>query len=209
LQIGGDFYDAIPAGRGTALLVIADVMGKGVAASLFAAVLRTTIRSLRHLFAQPGELLGAVNTTLFADLSRVNMFITATMVYLDPLRGGLISASAGHCPLLWVGPGTEEFAPTQAGYPLGIEAHTVYRQTVNTLPPGAAALLYTDGLTEARNPHGQFLGETELRRWFAEAVAQTPDAEDARNFLLCRLSEFRGPAPLTDDQTLILIRHLS
>jgi len=209
LQVGGDFYDAIPAGQGAALLVIADVMGKGVAASLFAAVLRTTIRSLRHLFAQPGELLGAVNTTLFADLSRVNLFITATVVYLDPLRGGMISASAGHCPLLWVGPGTEKFAPTRAGYPLGIEAHTRYQQTVNALLPGGAALLYTDGLTEARNPHGQFLGEMELRRWFAEAIARTPDAEAARNFLLRQLGEFRGPAPLTDDQTLILIRHRS
>ena len=209
LQIGGDFYDAIPAGQGAALLVIADVMGKGVAASLFAAVLRTTIRSLRHLFAQPGALLGAVNTTLFADLSRVNLFITATVVYLDPLRGGMISASAGHCPLLWVCPGMETFAPAQAGYPLGIEVNTVYRQTVNALPLGAATLLYTDGLTEARNAHGQFLGETELRRWFAEAVAQTPDAAGARDFILHRLGEFRGPTPLTDDQTLILIRHPS
>jgi serine phosphatase RsbU (regulator of sigma subunit) len=208
LQIGGDFYDAIPAGGGSALLVIADVMGKGVAASLFAAVLRTTVRSLRHLFGQPGELLGAVNKTLFADLSRVNMFITATMVYLDPLRGGMISASAGHCPLLWVSPGTENFAPAQAGFPLGIEAHTAYRQTVNALPTGAAALLYTDGLTEARNRQGEFLGEIELRRLFAEAVAQTRDAEDARDFLLRRLAEFRGAAPLTDDQTLVLIRHL-
>lgn len=208
LQIGGDFYDAIPAGGGAALLVIADVMGKGVAASLFAAVLRTTVRSLRHLFAQPGELLGAVNTTLFADLSRVHMFITTTMVYLDPLRGGMISASAGHCPLVWVGPGTEKFAPAPTGVPLGIEPHTVYRQTVNALPRGAAALLYTDGLTEARNRHGALLGETELRRWFAEAIAQTHNAENAKNFLLRRLGEFRGLMPLTDDQTLILIRHL-
>ena len=60
LQVGGDFYDVIPAGGGAILLVIADVMGKGVPAALFAAVLRTTIRSMRHLFSQPGELLGAV-----------------------------------------------------------------------------------------------------------------------------------------------------
>jgi hypothetical protein len=48
-----------------------------------------------------------------------------------------------------------------------------------------------------------------LRRWFAEAVAQTPDAAGARDFILHRLGEFRGPTPLTDDQTLILIRHPS
>ena len=89
LQVGGDFYDVIPAGGGSALLVIADVMGKGVPAALFAAVLRSTIRSMRQLFPQPAELLMAVNRTLFPDLSRVDMFITTTVVYLDPHRGGL------------------------------------------------------------------------------------------------------------------------
>ena len=207
LQIGGDFYDAIPAEHGAAFLVIADVMGKGVAASLFAAVLRTTVRSLRHLFEQPGELLTAVNETLFADLSRVDMFITATMVYVDPERDRLILASAGHCPLLRIGPDAETAAPPSAGFPLGIEANTVYPQTVQALPAGAAALLYTDGLTETRNGDGHFLGEVELCRWFADAIAQTPHARAAGDFLLRRLGEFRGTAPLTDDQTLIVIRH--
>ena len=209
LEIGGDFYDVIPAGGGSALLVIADVMGKGVPASLFAAMLRSTIRSLRHLFVQPGELLGAVNKTIFPDLSRVSMFITATVVYLDPERGGMISASAGHCPLLFFCPGTEKFASALPGFPLGIEANTVYRQSVNALPSGAAALLYTDGLTEARNRDGEFLGDEDLRLLFAEAVAQTRDAEGAKDLLLRRLAEFRGEAPLADDQTLMLIRHLA
>lgn len=191
------------------LLVIANVMGKGVPASLFATVLRSTVRSLRHLFAQPGELLGAVNKTLFPDLSRAHMFITASVVFLDPERGGLISASAGHCPLLFACPGTEKFASALPGFPLGIEANTVYRQTVNALPSGAAALLYTDGLTEARNRDGEFLGEQDLRHFFDEAVAQTRDAEGAKDFLLRQLAEFRGAAPLADDQTLILIRHLA
>jgi serine phosphatase RsbU (regulator of sigma subunit)/anti-sigma regulatory factor (Ser/Thr protein kinase) len=209
LQVGGDFYDAIPAGDGAGLLVIADVMGKGVPAALFAAVLRSTIRSMSQLFARPGELLGAVNKTLFPDLSRVNMFITATLVYLDPARGGLISASAGHCPLLFYSPGTEKFVPTRASFPLGIGADTAYQQTMNALPAGAAALLYTDGLNEARNAAGEFLGEHDLRDYFTEAAAQTRDAEGAKQLLLRRLAEFRGSTPLTDDQTLILIRHVA
>jgi serine phosphatase RsbU (regulator of sigma subunit)/anti-sigma regulatory factor (Ser/Thr protein kinase) len=209
LQVGGDFYDAIPAGDGAVLLVIADVMGKGVPAALFAAVLRSTIRSMRHWFAQPGELLGAANKILFPDLSRVDMFITAKLVFLDPQRGGMISASAGHSALLLCGAGTEKSAPERSGVPLGIDPDTIYRQTVNALPPGAAALLYTDGLSEARNAGGELLGEQNLRRLLVESVAQSPDAESAKNLLLDRLAEFRGHAPLTDDQTLILIRHLA
>jgi serine phosphatase RsbU (regulator of sigma subunit)/anti-sigma regulatory factor (Ser/Thr protein kinase) len=209
LQIGGDFYDVIPAGNRAALLVIADVMGKGVPAALFATVLRSTIRSMGHLFTQPGELLGAVNKTLFPDLSRVDMFITAKVAYLDPQRGGMISANAGHCPMIFWGTGLEKNVPTPVGFPLGIEAGTVYRQAVNALPPGAAVLMYTDGLNEGRNAVGEQFGEARLRQSVGEAVARSRDAEGAKNLLLHRLEDFRGAAPLTDDQTFILIRHLT
>ena len=209
LQVGGDFYDAIPAANGGVLLVIADVMGKGVPAALFAAVLRSTIRSLWHLHARPGELLAAANQILFSDLSRVNMFITAQLVYLDPARRQIISASAGHCPLLFCGVDPEKIAPMLAGFPLGIELKTTYPQTVNELPFGTGVLLYTDGLSETRNAAGELLGEAQLRSFFTAAVAQTSDAEAARDFLLDRLEEFRGPAALTDDQTLVLIRHVA
>jgi serine phosphatase RsbU (regulator of sigma subunit)/anti-sigma regulatory factor (Ser/Thr protein kinase) len=208
LQVGGDFYDAIPAGDGAVLLVIADVMGKGVPAALFAAVLRTTIRSMRHLFSQPGELLGAVNRILFPDLSRVDMFITAKLVYLDPRRAELISASAGHCPLLVWQPGTTETSvASRSGLPLGIEPDANYPQNASPLPPGAAALLYTDGLSESRDAGGELLGEKNLQKIFAEAAAQTRDVESGKLFLLERLTAYRGGVALSDDQTFILIRH--
>jgi len=208
LQVGGDFYDAIPAGDGAALLVIADVMGKGVPAALFAAVLRSTIRSMPQLFSQPGELLGAANQILFPDLSRVDMFITAKLVYLDPRRGELIFASAGHCPLLvWQHGETQAGASGQAGIPLGIEPRAVYPRNVHPLPPGAAALLYTDGLSESRDAGGELLGEEKLRRMLAEAAAQTRDVETGKLFLLDRLTAYRGDVALSDDQTFVLIRH--
>ena len=138
LQVGGDFYDAIPAGNGAVLLVIADVMGKGVPAALFAAVLRSTIRSMPQLFSQPGELLGAANKILFPDLSRVDMFITAMLVYLDPRRGKMISASAGHCPLLLWRPGEDRGgrARRRPRFPLGIEPRAVYPQIVDAVAAG-------------------------------------------------------------------------
>ena len=208
LQVGGDFYDAIAAHDGAVLLVIADVMGKGVPAALFAAVLRTTIRSMPQLFSQPAKLLGAVNEILFPDLSRVDMFITAKLVYLDPRRGKLISASAGHCPLLvWQRGEAKASAPGKAGLPLGIEPHVVYPQNVHALPPGAAALIYTDGLSETRAADGELLGEEKLRRLLAETAAQTRDAETGKLFLLGRLTAYRGDTTLADDQTFILIRN--
>jgi hypothetical protein len=89
LQVGGDFFDVIPAENGAVLLVIADVMGKGVPAALFAAILRSTIRSMPQLFSQPAELLTTLNRTLYSDLSRVNIFATAKLVYLDARKSGV------------------------------------------------------------------------------------------------------------------------
>ena len=210
LQVGGDFFDIIPAENGAVLLVIADVMGKGVPAALFAAILRSTIRSMPQLFARPGELLTAANRTLYSDLSRVDMFATAQVAYLNPAKAELISANAGHCPPLWWHsnePGG--VAIKKAGFPIGIEPDVVYAQSITPLPRGALALLYTDGLSEARNAEGQLLGEEKLLELLAQSGAKKINAEATRKFLLGRIAEFCGAAPLSDDQTVILIRHAS
>lgn len=208
LQVGGDFYDIIPAGDGALLLVIADVMGKGVPAALFAAVLRSTIHSMPQLFDQPAELLATANRTLFPDLTRVDMFVTAQLAYLNPRRQKIISASAGHCPLLVCGPGAPEaVALAESGFPLGIEPMTRYAQIETPLPPGAVALLYTDGLSESRNAAGEMLGEKKLLQILAQTATQTSDVYAANHFLRGRLADYCDHAPLADDQTFILIRH--
>ncbi|HEV2696302.1 MAG TPA: SpoIIE family protein phosphatase [Verrucomicrobiae bacterium] len=208
LQVGGDFFDAIAAVDGAALLVIADVMGKGVPAALFAAVLRTTIRSMPQLFSQPGELLGAANKILFPDLSRVDMFITAVVVYVNPRQGEIITASAGHCPLLLAGDGPVRSGdPKNSGLPLGIEPKVFYPQTAHKLPAGSAALLFTDGLTETRNPTGELLGDKKLSALLAEVIHQSADADRAKKLLLEKLAAYRGGGALSDDETFILIRN--
>jgi serine phosphatase RsbU (regulator of sigma subunit)/anti-sigma regulatory factor (Ser/Thr protein kinase) len=208
LQVGGDFFDAIRATGDAVLLVIADVMGKGVPAALFAAVLRSTLRSMPQLFAQPGQLLAVANRILCPDLSRVDMFITAAVVYVNPRGGEIISASAGHCPLLLTGGGVASSSdPKNSGMPLGIQEEVVYPQFTHALPPGSAALLYTDGLTETRNPAGELLGEKKLQAFALESVTKTNNAEQAKKSLLERLAAYRAGGALTDDETFILIRN--
>ena len=210
LQVGGDFYDLIPAGDGALLLVIADVMGKGVPAALFAAVLRSTLRSMPQLFDQPGELLATANRTLFPDLTRVDMFITAQIAYLNPRRQKLVSANAGHCPLLlWQPDQPAAVAMGESGFPLGIEPMSRYPQIETCLPPGAAAMLYTDGLSESRNGTGEMLGEKGMLRIFAETARRTNTAANGLQGLLDGLAAHGGPATLADDRTLIFIRHIA
>lgn len=206
-EVGGDFYDVIQVGGQGLLMVIADVMGKGVPAALFAALLRSTVRSMPLLFCQPSALLSAVNQVLHDDLSRVDMFITAKVVFLDFSQARLLSASAGHCPLLVCMPGDASARETDdSGLPLGIEPLTQYEQTLTPFPPGLVVLLYTDGLTESRNPAGEMFGRDRLAEALAEAAA-CPGMELAKHGMLAKLASFQSNAPLADDQTFILLRH--
>ena len=207
-EVGGDFYDVLRVGDEGLLLVIADVMGKGVAAALFATVLRSAVRSMPALFSNPAQLLTSVNRTLCADLSRVDMFVTAQAVFLDTRRKRLVAASAGHCPLLCCQPGdTVAAVADDAGLPLGIVADTEYAQTTNSFPNGSVALLYTDGITESQDLSGNLYGIERLEKRLPTLASKSDSAANLSDKLLAELDSFRAGAPLTDDQTFLILRH--
>ena len=104
-EVGGDFYDAIALDGNSLLLLIADVMGKGVPAALFATTMRGLLRGLAARSDDPAQLLSGLNRLLYPELSAVNMFITAQVAHVDLTTRRVTAASAGHCPLLFVPPG--------------------------------------------------------------------------------------------------------
>ena len=91
--------------------------------------------------------------------------------------------------------------------PPGIEPKVFYPQRVQKLSRGTMAMMFTDGLSETVKPAGQMLGEGKLRALLQTAAA-CPDVQAARGHLLQALAEYRAGAPLADDQTFILIRHI-
>jgi serine phosphatase RsbU (regulator of sigma subunit) len=207
-EVGGDFYDVLRVGDTGLLLVIADVMGKGVPAALFAAVLRSAVHSMPNLFPEPAALLTAINRTLHDDLARVDMFVTAKVVFLDLRAQKIISASAGHCPLLFWPPGclAAEVAD-EASFPLGIESEVAYTQTNRPFPPGAIAMLYTDGITESANAAGEMFNPEQLGNILPDVPSSKFTAEAISRALRLKLEAHRAGAPLTDDQTFIILRH--
>ncbi len=208
-EVGGDFYDVLKVGNEGLLLLIADVMGKGVPAALFAAVLRSAVRSMPALYTEPAALLTSVNRTLCDDLARVEMFVTAKAVYLDLNKQTITSASAGHCPLLLWKPGQPAaVVADDAGLPLGIDWQTEYKQGSVPFPPGAVALMYTDGLTESHDSTGRMYGGERLAKFVPDLSPQKVPKDQASGKLLAELDHYRAGAALTDDQTFIIIRHL-
>jgi serine phosphatase RsbU (regulator of sigma subunit) len=205
-EVGGDFYDALAVDVQSLFLMVADVMGKGVPAALFAATMRGLLRGLAARSNDPAEILGGLNRLLYAELSAVNMFITAQVVHVDLQTRQMTAASAGHCPLLYVPPGRHNVValPTQ-GLPIGVLPDTTYRSATARMGDPATLLLYTDGLTDTRNPEGKLFGQRRLMGWLsANAIAGHP-ATELRDRLATELNRFRGSADMDDDQAFLLL----
>ncbi len=204
-QVGGDFYDAIALADGSMLLVMADVMGKGVPAAMFAAILRSTLRARPDLAAWPQELMMWLNQSLYPDLDRVEMFVTVQLVYFDPQSGLCRIASAGHCPAILATPGGPQIEIDVGGPPIGVVPGCDYRDEIFSLDPGAVLLLYTDGVTDVQDPFSNPYGPERLKEFMAEAAFQRWNAEQTCNELAASLSRFRESKPAFDDVTILLL----
>jgi sigma-B regulation protein RsbU (phosphoserine phosphatase) len=203
-EVGGDFYDVLRTGDDSLLLIIADVMGKGIPAALFAASLRTLLRASPELTRQPGALLARVNRLLFDELSGVDMFITAQLACVDAASRQMVVASAGHCPLLLADKdAVRAFAPE--GMPLGVMAETTFGEATVQLPPGSSTLLYTDGLTEARNARGEQFGEQRLKDWLGRAAMAGHGPGWMKDDLARELEQHRANTALSDDQAFLIM----
>lgn len=205
-EVGGDFYDALAVGDRSLFLMVADVMGKGVPAALFAATMRGLLRGLAARSDDPAKILGGLNRLLYAELSAVNMFITAQVVHVDLATRQMTAASAGHCPPLYVPSGrhTVLAMPTH-GLPIGVLPDTVYVSETAFLGEPGTLLLHTDGLTDTRNPAGELFGQKRLMGWLAANAIGGHTATELRDRLAVELNQFRGGAEMVDDQAFLLL----
>lgn len=200
-EVGGDFFDVreVP-GRGV-LLVVADVMGKGVPAALLATVLRTAAQARAPLADSPGPLLTEINAQLAPDLARLEMFITALVLFLPEGGGAPSWASAGHgAPLA---PRTDDDG---GGVPLGVLSDAVYETRSLVCAPGGLVVLATDGLTEAADADGHELGAEGVAAAALANEAETPAQVCGRVMETVRIHT--GGRPASDDRTLLVARRL-
>ena len=204
-EVGGDFYDFHLLSEGRLGVVVGDATGKGVPAAL---VMATTCGMLRAVSqavgssSSPGEVLAQVNETLVARIPS-NMFVTCFYAILDPEKGCLRYANAGHdLPYLHRTSGeVEELRAT--GMPLGLMPAMVYEEKETTLQAGEAALFYTDGLVETHDPKGEMFGFPRLRA----LVADHGEKRSLGNFLLEELYSFVGEGwEQEDDITLLTLK---
>ena len=161
--VGGDLYDFFVR-DGQLFFCIGDVSGKGVSAAMFMMMTTSLFRTCSSMESRPDGILSLINKNL-CENNRKNMFVTLLVGVLDLASGLLRYSSAGHENPVIIG-SEATFLPLARVFPAGIIDTTVYQTQEIVMEPQTTLLLYTDGLTEARNANRELLGR---QRILAEA----------------------------------------
>ena len=202
-QVGGDFYDVIPMDGRRLGLVMADVSDKGMPAALYMALVRSLIRAESSHSDSPREVLLSVHR-LLVSITQATMFVTVFYGILDPARGTLRYARAGHDRPL-------QFRPTKGecrflagdGMLLGIVEEVVLEEAEVDVLPGDVFVLYTDGITDANSPGEELFGLERLRETVCTAGSRS--APDLLNLIFDRVREFQAGAVQYDDMALLVV----
>ncbi len=168
LEVGGDFFQVIAVDEEQTLIILGDVSGKGLKASMAVSLIVGTVRTLTMSVCGPAELLTALNQQLLGRLQ--GGFATAIAILIDA-HGRCTMASAGHTPPFING---SEF-DLPGSLPLGLAPEIVYDELTTHINATDQLSLYTDGLLEARSPSGELYSFERMQALFATR----PTAEQA------------------------------
>ncbi len=201
-EVGGDLYDFLPLPEGRWLVVIGDVMGKGVPASLAMASVRASIRAYAECLTDLPELMRRVNRMFCRDTVSGD-FATLFCVLYEPGGDFFSYSNAGHDPgLLFHG---DEVQRLSAGGPIiGIDPHADYELGCGSFFPGDMLLCYTDGLTEAMNFEREQFGRDRIIQAARDNLSLP--AEQAARSILWTMRKFTGLTSRFDDTALIVIK---
>jgi sigma-B regulation protein RsbU (phosphoserine phosphatase) len=199
-QLGGDYYDYIELPGGRLAVVVADVSGKGISASLLMAKLSAETRYCLASEPSAAEAVGRLNRA-FCQSGWEDRFVTMVVSVLDPRRHEVTVVNAGHLPpLLRRGAGAvEAVGAAEARLPLGVDCEVDYVPCVLPLKPGESLVLYTDGITEAMNAQDALYGSPRLLALFGSDV---DGVGRLGRHILDDVKRFVGAHPQSDDMCL-------
>lgn len=212
--VGGDFYDVFSLPKNRIGIVVADVSGKGIPASILMAICLTNLKHLARKDSSPAEVLKAINLEMHPEIS-ANMFITITYAILDTQNNRIILARAGHeLPLLFqYKRDTKEHTIKKISSPgmaVGMISHEIFDSVIEdtSVPfyPGDTFVLYTDGVTEAVNDKDEEFGISRLENSLSDSLSLSADKINKN--IIRALEQFSGTKKNIDDLTLVTIKHV-
>jgi PAS domain S-box-containing protein len=213
LGIDGDFYDFYVHGRSTFDVLFGDVMGKGVPAALVGAAAKSQFqRAMLRLksLCLPGQIptieaiVGRVHAEMTPQLDKLERFLCLHLARFDLHRRSLELANCGHTLPLHRRAATGQAAVIAGGqHPLGLDPRESYRTTFTPFEAGDLFLFYSDGVTDARNPDGEFYGLPRLTALLERHTGESlPDLLDR---VVADVLGFMGRDAPDDDLSLVAV----
>ena len=206
MQVGGDYYDIIPVSDSKLFIVVGDVSGKGLPASLYMTKLQTMVQLSCADGKTPKEILIDVNKRIYSSIER-NSFITMTLALFDIKNMKVRFCRAGHMPVITANNGTVEIYKSQ-GLGIGLEKGIIFENTLIekeiSLLPGQIYAFYSDGVTEAMNENLDLFGEENLSSILKNKSDYT--SIQIMNEIWDCIKSFKGNAAQNDDMTMVLVK---
>jgi phosphoserine phosphatase RsbU/P len=206
MQVGGDYYDLIPISPTKLFVVVGDVSGKGLSASLYMTKLQTMMQVACIDNRSPRDILIEINRNLYVSMEK-DWFVTVTLALFDLEKNIVRVCRAGHAPLLAATNGTVAAYRTQ-GIGVGLEKGIIFDKTLVeeeiSLSPGKIFAFYSDGITEAINENEEFFGEEKLAD-LLKGKTNIPSTK-LMDEIWNSITLFRGSAEQNDDMTMVLVK---
>ncbi len=202
-QVGGDLYDLIDFDNEKIGVMVGDVSGKGIPASLFMAMVVGTFKSFINKDVKPEETLSRLNGKLVSEAGS-NLFVTVFYSIFDLKNKIFLFSNGGHTPVLYLTEGKEpEFLDVEEGLPLGLMDNSYSGRQVG-FKKEDLFIFYTDGVTEATNVNEEMYGKERLVSLVKANKNLT--AKDILDCLAKDIRKFEPKAKQHDDITLIVIK---
>ncbi len=206
MQVGGDYFDLIPISNKKLFVIVGDVSGKGLSASLYMAKLQTMMQLFCTDNKSPKEILVEINRKLYIEMEK-NWFVTLTLALFDMDLNKVTFCRAGHVPVLAALKDNIKYYRT-TGLGLGLEKGPIFEKTllqeIIDLSPGQIFAFISDGISEAMNEKNELFGEERL----SEILKNKSDVSsaDTMNELWNAVKIFRGRAEQNDDMTAVIVK---
>jgi len=204
-QVGGDYFDYFFSDQDNLDIVMADVSGHSIGPALFMVETRSTIRTQANWPTKPAETLTILNNFLYQDLDTADYFITLFYLQYNSKNKQLSFANAGHPPPLLLKQGELQCEQLDAdGLIIGVRKNVSFEEKSFIMDTGDLILLYTDGLTEAENPAGEFFGIPAVCNILLQHAQHSP--KFIIEIIIKQLKQFCQSNSFKDDVTLMIFK---
>ncbi|WP_201328402.1 PP2C family protein-serine/threonine phosphatase [Thermotomaculum hydrothermale] len=199
-QVGGDYYDILPINKNKTLIIIADVSGKGIPASLIMSAVQSSVKTLILKGVYDLEKIAYTLNKLLITITESNKFVALSLILIDKNSNKIEYLNAGHtAPLLFSGGKIKKLK--EGGPVIGLLDFASYKKHKTEFRKGDFIFMYTDGISEAKNLNGEEIGEEGIIKLIHEGKNQ----QDLSTYFKKKLFEITNQV-FEDDITYIYVK---